>query len=86
MKFPTKEQMEELVIIRPDGKIKRNTSLKVREKEVGLRFSKEGVYFEFRNDGCLNRVSRKKRVLAFLTKYQVHTISSLFEIYYIYHL
>jgi len=85
MKFPTREQMEELVIIKPDGRIKRNTSSRIREKEVGLRFTKEGICFEFRKDGCVNKVSRKKRVLVFLTKFQLNTIARLFEWYYVYY-
>jgi len=83
MKPLTKEKLEELVIILPDGKIKKNTSPRIREKEVGVKFSKEGICFEFRTDGCMNRTARKKRVFTFLTKYQINTIIHLFEVYYL---
>jgi len=79
----SKELLENGVIIRPNGTLrKKDIHSIIKKGEWLLFFSKDGVRGEFKNDGIGNMPKKKKRILIHITQLQAKKFSHLADVYY----
>ena len=79
----TKELLENGVIIRPDGTIRKySRTARIREGELVDVFSTEGVKSELRNDGFRNAAAARKRIFIEKTAKQAAKEALLIHLYF----